>query len=133
MFIDPDGERGLAEQVYVQVRDAIDEGRLVAGDVLTPSRTLAAQLGISRFTVSEAYARLSAEGYVGGRRRGGTVVTSAVPSMPSVPASYPSRGSRLFSDEASIVSLWLTSRDNSTALRERSKPPSNVRRLSESA
>jgi GntR family transcriptional regulator/MocR family aminotransferase len=78
VFIDPGDARGLAEQVYVQVRDAIDEGRLVAGDVLTPSRTLAAQLEISRFTVSEAYARLAAEGYVDGRRRGGTVVTSAI-------------------------------------------------------
>ena len=58
------------------------EGRLVAGDVLTPSRTLATQLGISRFTVSEAYARLAAEGYVDGRRRGGTVVTSAVAATP---------------------------------------------------
>ena len=86
VFIDPGDERGLAEQVYVQVRDAIVEGRLVAGDVLTPSRTLAAQLGISRFTVSEAYARLAAEGYVGGRRRGGTVVTSAVAATPNVPA-----------------------------------------------
>jgi GntR family transcriptional regulator / MocR family aminotransferase len=82
VFIDPGDRRGLAEQVYVQVRDAIVEGRLVAGDVLTPSRTLAAQLGMSRFTVAEAYARLAAEGYVDGRRRGGTVVTSAVAAMP---------------------------------------------------
>ena len=82
VFIDPGDQRGLAEQVYGQVRDAIVEGRLIAGDVLTPSRTLAAQLGMSRFTVAEAYARLAAEGYVDGRRRGGTVVTSAVAAMP---------------------------------------------------
>ena len=74
----PGDERGLAEQIYVQVRDAIVEGRLVAGDTLTSSRTLAVQLGISRFTVTEAYGRLAAEGYVDGRRRGGTIVTSAV-------------------------------------------------------
>ncbi len=78
VFIDPGDERGLAEQIYVQVRDAIVEGRLVAGDTLTSSRTLAVQLGISRFTVTEAYGRLAAEGYVDGRRRGGTIVTSAV-------------------------------------------------------
>ena len=30
VFIDPGDERGLAEQIYVQVRDAIVEGRLVA-------------------------------------------------------------------------------------------------------
>jgi len=49
-------ERGLAEQTYGGVRAAIVDGRLVPGDVLTPSRTLAAQFGISRFTVTEAYA-----------------------------------------------------------------------------
>jgi GntR family transcriptional regulator/MocR family aminotransferase len=82
VFIDPGDGRGLTEQVYAQVRDAIVEGRLVAGDSLTPSRQLAAQLGISRFTVTEAYARLAAEGYVDGRRRGGTVVTNAVAPTP---------------------------------------------------
>ena len=80
MFIDPTGPRGLTEQVYAHVRDAIVEGRLQPGDVLTPSRTLATELGISRFTVTEAYARLAAEGFVAGRRRAGTVVTSAIGS-----------------------------------------------------
>jgi GntR family transcriptional regulator/MocR family aminotransferase len=68
VFIDPGDRRGLTEQVYAEVRTAIVAGRLVAGDVLTPSRTLAAQLGVSRFTVTEAYARLAAEGFVDGRR-----------------------------------------------------------------
>jgi DNA-binding FadR family transcriptional regulator len=34
---------GTAEHVYVQVCDAIVESRLVAGDLLTPSRALADQ------------------------------------------------------------------------------------------
>lgn len=82
VFIDPSDERGLAEQVYVQVRDAIVDGRLAAGDVLTPSRALAARIGTSRFTVTEAYSRLAAEGYVDGRRRGGTVVTGGLAAAP---------------------------------------------------
>lgn len=77
VFIDPADGRSLAEQVYAEVRAAIVVGRLAPGDVLTPSRTLASQLGISRFTVTEAYARLAAEGFVEGRRRGGSIVTSA--------------------------------------------------------
>lgn len=85
VFIDAGDQRGLAEQVYAQVRDAIVDGRLVADDVLTPSRTLAARLGISRFTVTEAYARLAAEGYVDGHRRGGTVVTGARVDAPPEP------------------------------------------------
>jgi len=78
VFIDPDDHRSLVDQVYAHVRAAIVEGRLEPGDVLTPSRTLADQLGISRFTVTEAYARLVAEGFAEGRGRGGTVVTSRI-------------------------------------------------------
>jgi GntR family transcriptional regulator / MocR family aminotransferase len=101
VFIDPGDERGLAEQVYAGVRAAIVDGRLVSGDVLTPSRTLAAQLGISRFTVTEAYARLAAEGFVDGRRRGGTVVTSAVAAP--APAG---RAGRVMRPRTLVSSIW---------------------------
>lgn len=78
VFIDPGDRRSLVDQLYAHVRTAIVEGRLEPGDALTPSRTLAEQLGISRFTVTEAYARLVAEGFAEGRGRGGTVVTSRI-------------------------------------------------------
>src|ERR1700759_2171894 len=42
-------------------------GRLRPGDQLTPSRQLAAELGVSRHTVTTAYSRLAAEGYTEGR------------------------------------------------------------------
>ena len=80
VFIDPDDGRSLVEQVYAQVRSAIVEGRLAAGDMLTPTRTLAGQLGLSRFTVTEAYGRLVAQGSVEGRRSQGTFVTSDIES-----------------------------------------------------
>lgn len=83
IFIDPNDRRSLVEQVYAQVRGAIVEGRLVPGDVLTPSRTLAGQVGLSRFTVTEAYGRLVAEGFVEGRGSGGTIVTSEIGSPPT--------------------------------------------------
>jgi GntR family transcriptional regulator/MocR family aminotransferase len=83
VFIDPDDGRSLVEQVYARVRSAIVEGRLAAGDMLTPTRTLAGQLGLSRFTVTEAYGRLVAEGIVEGRRSQGTFVTSDIESPSS--------------------------------------------------
>ncbi len=82
IFVDPGDSRGLAGQIYAQVRDAILDGRLAAGDPLKPSRALAAELGVSRFTVTEAYARLAAEGLVEGRGRGGTVVATTLSTEP---------------------------------------------------
>ena len=67
----------LAQQIYAQIRDAILDGDLATGTRLTPSRELAAELGVSRFTVTEAYGRLAAEGYVHGERGRGSVVAPA--------------------------------------------------------
>ena len=78
LFIDRAAERGLGSQLYDQLRDAIVDGRLRTGDRLTPSRALAAELGMSRFTVTEVYARLTAEGYTEGRAGGGTMVASTL-------------------------------------------------------
>ena len=65
-------------QLYEQLRGAIVEGQLAPGDRLGATRSVAADLGVSRSTVTEAYDRLVAEGYAEGRAGGGTVV-SAVP------------------------------------------------------
>ena len=56
------------------LRSAIRAGRLVAGSVLPPSRLLAAELGCSRWTVTEAYQQLAAEGYLDSRVGSGTRV-----------------------------------------------------------
>jgi GntR family transcriptional regulator/MocR family aminotransferase len=77
LFLDPDDPRPRKVQLYEQLRTAIVEGRLTPGDRLTPSRIMAAALHISRATVTEAYGRLSAEGYIEGRSGGGSVVSAA--------------------------------------------------------
>ncbi|HEX7639005.1 MAG TPA: GntR family transcriptional regulator, partial [Burkholderiaceae bacterium] len=53
-----EGGRDLSGQLYRQLREAIRGGRLAAGAQLPPSRLLAAQLGLSRKTVAEVYARM---------------------------------------------------------------------------
>ena len=82
LFLDLDDPRSLTVQLYEQVRTAIVEGRLQPGDRLTPSRTVAAELSVARATVTEAYGRLSAEGYVEGHSGRGSLVSAAPPHVP---------------------------------------------------
>jgi GntR family transcriptional regulator/MocR family aminotransferase len=69
-----DGDKDLTGQLVRQLRDGIRSGRLAAGAKLPPSRLLAEQLGVSRKTVNEAYARLSFESLLVGRVGSGTFV-----------------------------------------------------------
>ena len=61
----PRGERRTA--LERAVRAAIRDGRLLAGDRLPSTRALAADLGLARGTVAEAYAQLTVEGYLTAR------------------------------------------------------------------
>lgn len=56
------------------LREAVRSGRLAPGTRLPSTRALAAQLGVSRGVVADAYAQLVAEGYLVARRGGGTRV-----------------------------------------------------------
>ena len=74
------------------MRSAIREGRLVAGARLPATRALAADLGVSRGVVIDAYEQLAAEGYLVARHGSATRVSDAVgrsaqgPAMPGEPA-----------------------------------------------
>lgn len=70
------GTRGARELLLTALRDAVRSGRLAAGTVLPPSRTLAADLGLARNTVAEAYAELVAEGWLASRQGAGTWVVN---------------------------------------------------------
>lgn len=82
IFLDPESGQSLTGQLYEQLRRAITEGRLLPGDQLVPSRQLAAELSVSRHTVTTAYGRLVAEGYAEGHSGGGSVVASSSPALP---------------------------------------------------
>jgi GntR family transcriptional regulator/MocR family aminotransferase len=75
---------GRAGWLAAQLRRAVSDGRLPAGTRLPPSRVLAADLGVSRGVVTEAYQRLTEDGHVAGRGRAGTTVVTA-PLTPSAP------------------------------------------------
>jgi GntR family transcriptional regulator / MocR family aminotransferase len=56
------------------LRDAVRSGRLAAGTSLPSSRALAADLGLARNTVADAYGQLVAEGWLAARHGSGTWV-----------------------------------------------------------
>lgn len=62
-FQDTD-EKHLYEQIYEYIRDEIKEGKLLAGEKLPSTRSLAEYLQVSRSTVELAYAQLLSEGYI---------------------------------------------------------------------
>ncbi|WP_037682008.1 PLP-dependent aminotransferase family protein [Streptomyces griseus] len=71
---------GLRRGLTDALREAVRTGRLAPGTRLPSSRSLAADLGIARNTVAEAYADLVAEGWLTARQGSGTQVAErAVP------------------------------------------------------
>ncbi|MEU2384271.1 PLP-dependent aminotransferase family protein [Streptomyces sp. NPDC012461] len=78
---------GLRRGLTDALRDAIRTGRLAPGTRLPSSRALAADLGIARNTVADAYADLVAEGRLTARQGSGThVADRAVPPPAARPA-----------------------------------------------
>src|ERR1700685_3576765 len=69
----------LHRQIETSIRDSIRAGRLPRGSSLPPSRVLAADLGVSRGVVVEAYQQLAAEGYLASRAGGYTQVAAGQP------------------------------------------------------
>ncbi|MDF6045024.1 PLP-dependent aminotransferase family protein [Streptomyces sp. JH14] len=71
------------------LRDAVRAGRLPPGTRLPPYRSLAADLGLARNTVADAYAELVAEGWLTARQGSGTRVAHR--AAPAAPARVPTR------------------------------------------
>ncbi|WP_024936007.1 PLP-dependent aminotransferase family protein [Actinomadura welshii] len=96
------GRRDIAGQIYRQLRAAILDGRLRAGDALPPTRELARRLAISRNTVGVAYDRLAAEGFLTSRVGAGTFVRETGSAPRGAPAASPLRSRRVWDG----VSAW---------------------------
>jgi GntR family transcriptional regulator/MocR family aminotransferase len=73
----------LHRQIEASIRDSIHAGVLPRGSLLPPTRVLAAELGISRGVVVEAYQQLTAEGYLTGRVGGHTEVAAGPAPEPA--------------------------------------------------
>jgi GntR family transcriptional regulator/MocR family aminotransferase len=97
-----EGSKDLAGQVYRQLRDAIQSGRLAPGEQVPPSRLLATQLGLSRKTVSEAYSRLTLDKLLVGRAGSGTFVNA-----PAEPKAKPKRFESDDLASGKLIAHWL--------------------------
>lgn len=62
-----DSDKCLYEQIYEHIRQEIREGKLLAGERLPSTRSLAEYLQVSRSTVDYAYDQLLSEGYIEAR------------------------------------------------------------------
>jgi len=99
VVLDHNARIPLHRQIETSLRDSIRAGRLPRGSSLPPSRVLAADLGVSRGVVVEAYQQLSSEGYLASRTGGATRVAAgaslattglhlARPTPPRIDLSY---------------------------------------------
>lgn len=77
--LDPAAPQPLYRQLYEALRAAILQGQVAPGCQLPATRALAAQLGISRFTVVSAFEQLLAEGFLTGQVGSGTYVSRELP------------------------------------------------------
>ena len=94
LVLDRSSRTPLRTQLEQRLRALVQTGALGADTLLPSSRTLARDLGVSRRLVLEAYAQLTAEGYLCTLERSGTRVanvaaatTAATPPQPR-PASF---------------------------------------------
>jgi GntR family transcriptional regulator/MocR family aminotransferase len=87
--LDRTGSVPLHRQLYDELRGAIFSGRMAGGARLPSTRGLAAELGVARLTVLEAFEQLYADGYVEGRSGSGTLAgTSRIPATLVAYARY---------------------------------------------
>ncbi|MFB8179767.1 PLP-dependent aminotransferase family protein [Streptomyces sp. NPDC055966] len=99
LHLELSGPGGRRAALIRALREAVRSGRLAPGTRLPPYRSLAADLGVARNTVADAYAELVAEGWLTARQGSGTrVADRAEPLRGAVrtPARTPvrARGTR---------------------------------------
>ena len=92
LHLDVNGPRVRAA-LETTLREAVSNGRLRPGTRLPSSRALAADLGMARNTVAEAYGQLAAEGWLSAVQGSGTRVAARV-SAPGPAASSVERTAR---------------------------------------
>ncbi len=110
------GATPMNRQLYGLLRDGILGADISPGVRLPASRALAADLSVSRNTVTYAYDQLIAEGYLETRAGDGTYVADTEPALARVAAparrasdgasSFSSRGERLLSSSGASSAQW---------------------------
>jgi GntR family transcriptional regulator/MocR family aminotransferase len=101
------GAGPLRRQLAIAIADAIRDGRLQPRSRLPSSRDLAAQLGVSRGVVTDAYAQLAAQGFLETRPRTPPLVAAGSAAEADVPGDAPRRPPRYdFTSTSPDVTLF---------------------------
>jgi GntR family transcriptional regulator len=79
LIVDPELDMPSYQQVFEQIRAAIERGELTPDAPLPTVRQLASDLGIAPNTVARAYGELQSKGWLIGDRRRGTRVAGQLP------------------------------------------------------
>ncbi len=114
--VDHTHDKALVEQIVEQFVERIGDKSLRAGSRLPSIRRFAADYGVSKFTVVEAYDRLVALGFVQSRRGAGFFVAPRLENQVNVP---PRRDPPL---RRCVDSLWLLRQDALSNDNEMLKP-----------
>ncbi|MGQ0610898.1 MAG: MocR-like pyridoxine biosynthesis transcription factor PdxR [Paracoccaceae bacterium] len=85
-LLPPAGRGTLQQRIRQMVTEGILSGRFRAGQRMPSSRGLAEHLGISRITVTLAYAELVSADYLTARGRSGYFISENAPRAPELPA-----------------------------------------------
>ena len=88
-FLTPGASGSLQQQIRAMVTQGILAGRFRVGQKMPSSRGLAAHLGVSRITVTLAYAELVASDYLSSLGRSGYFVSDNAPRSPEFPKAGP--------------------------------------------
>ncbi|MCQ4212290.1 MocR-like pyridoxine biosynthesis transcription factor PdxR [Streptomyces longispororuber] len=99
LHLELSGSGGRRAALAAALRQAVQSGRLAPGTRLPPYRALAADLGVARNTVADAYAELVAEGWLTARQGSGTRVAERARPLGGArrtpePAPAPAEGPR---------------------------------------
>jgi GntR family transcriptional regulator/MocR family aminotransferase len=89
-------QQTLMRTPYRRLRSLLTTGSITAGQAMPASRTLAAQLKLSRNTVLAAYDQLIAEGFLEARAGSGTYAAAVASNQPHAPqtTSHPGLSAR---------------------------------------
>jgi GntR family transcriptional regulator / MocR family aminotransferase len=86
------GRAPITRELFQELRAVVISGRLQPGTRMPATRNLAAELGVSRTTVAQAYEQLKSEGYLVGREKSGTFIPEVLPNARVALAPREKRG-----------------------------------------
>ena len=93
LLLDPNQSGTLQNRIQQMIAQGVLAGRFRPGERMPSSRKLAEQLGVSRITVSLAYAELVADDYLFAKGRSGYFVSHSAPQPGPMPPEQPPQDS----------------------------------------